>query len=77
MEPGKIKLSITLDPAVVQRLPKQNRSYAIESILKQHFQAEAKDQLYRIIKQQLLKDYDVKEYMKDVAVDVLTQERGY
>lgn len=53
MELGKIKLSITLDPAVVQKLPKQNRSYAIETILKQHYQKEGADQLYSFIKHKL------------------------
>ena len=69
-ELGKIKLSITLDPAVVQKLPKQNRSYAIETILKQHFQYEGSERLYDAIKKKLMRDEDIGQWIEFTVKEV-------
>ena len=71
------KLTITLEPAIVAKLPRKNKSYAINQILKQHFQKEGVDSLYETIKQQLLEDDDVVKMMRDTVGDVIHEERGY
>lgn len=59
---NKIRISITLDPAVHAQLPYgENKSAFINQVLKQYFQAEHVDKLYTVIKQRLIQEFDIKE----------------
>lgn len=64
---NKAKLSITLDNSVYDRLPKRDRSAFINLILKQHYQKDSLDQLYETIKQRLLRDKDMNEWITITA----------
>jgi len=58
---SKAKLTISLDHAVVEKLPAKNKSAAIEAILRSHYQYGGKEQLYEYIKKRLQEEYELKQ----------------
>lgn len=58
---NKVKLSITLNPGIANKLPKVNRSQFIESVLVAHFQNEGFEKLYARIRQRLLDDPEFRQ----------------
>lgn len=73
---SKTKLTITLDPGVIDKLPRTNKSYAINSILIKHFQDEGVDKLYEHIAKKFLKDERLSEYVYN-AVQGNLRNIGY
>lgn len=58
------RVTITLEPGVVAKLPKRDRSAFINLVLKQHFQKEGFEQLWEMIKQKILQDKDIGEWIQ-------------
>ena len=74
------RITITIDEAVYDKLPKYGKSGVINLLVKQHFQKEGADQLYQTIKQKLQNDWEFQEWVKDQAgaiVDAYKEDRGY
>lgn len=57
------RITITLQPDIVARLPKRDRSAFINLILKQHFVKESADQLYEYTKKRLMQDKDMNDWI--------------
>lgn len=57
------RITITLEPSVMAKLPKRDRSATINLILKQHYQKEGFDQLYSNLKTRLMKDKDMNDWI--------------
>lgn len=57
------RITITLEPGVVAKLPKRDRSAAINLIIKQYYQNEGADELWQTIKQKILADKDIGEWI--------------
>lgn len=64
---NKARLTITLDNSIYDKLPKRDRSAFINLILKQHYQRESIDDLYTLIKQRILRDKDINEWITITA----------
>lgn len=60
---NKRRITITVDNAVFDKLPKRDRSAHINLIIKNHYQKESADQLYEYFKKRLLKDKDINEWI--------------
>lgn len=60
---NKRRLTITLDNAVFDKLPKRDRSAFINLVLKQHFMKESAEQLYSYTKNRLMKDKDMNDWI--------------
>ena len=65
MEPNRNRrrITITLDNATFDRLPKRDRSAYINLIIKHHYQKEAADQLYEYTKRRLMADKDMNDWI--------------
>lgn len=55
---NKRRLTITLDPAIYYKLPRVNKSLAIEDILRGHYQLQGFDKMYVKLRDKLLLDND-------------------
>jgi hypothetical protein len=64
------RITITLEPSVIAKLPKRDRSAFINLIIKQHFQKEGFDQMYELLKKRLLADKDINDWMVATAREV-------
>lgn len=64
------RITITIDDYLYDKLPKYGKSGVINLLIKQHFQKEGADQLYEAIKQRLLKDKDINEWIVYTAREV-------
>jgi len=65
------RITITLEPSVAAKLPKRDKSAHINLILKQHYQREGFEQLYDSIKQRLLRDKDINDWITVTAQEVV------
>jgi predicted CopG family antitoxin len=61
------RITITIEESIYDKLPKYGKSGAINVILKHHYQKEGADQLYQTIKQRLMKDQDIDDWIAEAV----------
>jgi len=57
------RITITIEDSLHDKLPKYGKSGAVNAILKSHYQKEGFDQLYDKLKQRLLRDKDMNNWL--------------
>lgn len=57
------RITITLQPDIIARLPKRDRSAFINLVLKQHFVKDSAEELYQFTKNRLMKDKDMNDWI--------------
>lgn len=64
------RITITLEPQVVAKLPKRDRSAFINLVLKQHFIKDSADTLYEYTKKRLMGDKDMNDWIVATVKEV-------
>lgn len=57
------RITITIEEGLYDKLPKYGKSGVINLLIKQHFQKDGADQLYLSIKQRILRDKDINDWI--------------
>lgn len=71
------RITITLEPGVLAKLPKRDRSAFINLILRQHFQNEGLDRLFEAFKDKLIRDEGFNKWLETTVREVQRYERRY
>ena len=64
------RITITIEDSLYDKLPKYGKSGVINLLIKKHFQEEGADKLYETIKQRLLRDKDMNDWITYTAGEV-------
>ena len=57
------RITITIEEGLYDKLPKYGKSGAINVILKHHYQQEGREKLWEYIKQKILADKDIGDWI--------------